>query len=352
MVSAPVTTTTTTTTTTEIDSNVASETISVPVTGNCRGIPLLELAEDEYITEIVNDNSKGGILFATSKGRILSTNKSVVNAYLTGERKVYAEVTDGFGNISNTSSSAFLYALYNKIVEINENKEIEKWVYEETPSAIMTDRLTGVFLSPIMCVNNDLGFWKELMWREDKPDNTEITICIRIADSSSELKTKTWDYCFTSRTSDSGYGSTGVISRSLDDIMMDGKCIQFKVTMTTDSKSVTPSIADIAISYSTKFAVYFYTIKFAMENNTNVQSGLVTATITEPQNTEITFGVTNDNSANWNNYQAININEFFALDNFERVKAGIKMVSYDSSIPEVAEFALLMGGDKDNTINS
>ena len=34
------------------------------------------------------------------------------------------------------------------------------------------------------------------MWRESKPSGTEIIICIRAADSLSELELMPWDYCF------------------------------------------------------------------------------------------------------------------------------------------------------------
>jgi hypothetical protein len=85
------TTTTTTTTTLSIDT---------PPVKNCRGIPIIELPKNEYITNMIKDVSKGGILFATSQGRIFGCSTCTVNAYMTGKRDVYAEVKDGFGNIS------------------------------------------------------------------------------------------------------------------------------------------------------------------------------------------------------------------------------------------------------------
>ena len=35
----------------------------------------------------------------------------------------------------------------------------------------------------------------------------------------------------------------------------------------------------------------------------------------------------------------------------DNIKVGIKMIAYDYNIPEVAEFALLSGAEKDNLIN-
>jgi len=336
--------TTTTTTTTTINQSIPSST-------NCRGIPILELPDYEYITCMIKDVDNGGILFSTSQGRILGCREAVVNAYLTGERDVFAEVTDGFGNISESAKSSFIYALYNKIAEINEGKEIEKWKYVVKPTAILTDRITGVFLSPILAVKQDLVTWKQLIWRETKPEDTEIIICIRSANTVDELKSLPWDYCFISRDSDTGYGSTGYIIRNLNDYQINGKYLQFKVTMTTDVDT-SPSMIDLALSYSTKFAVYFFTTKFSLENNSNMKVGLITGTITEPINTEIQFGISSTNTGDWNEYQVVEVNKFFSLSNLERIKVGIKMIAYDDNIPEVAEFALLSGGDIDNRVNN
>jgi hypothetical protein len=233
--------TTTTTTTTPINTEL-------PQTNNCRGIPLLELPENEYITCILKDIAKGGLLFSTSEGRILWCENAVVNAYLTGERKVYAEVTNGFGNISDTAWTSIFYGLYNKIAEVNAQKEIVKYEYEVKPSAILIDRITGIFLSPILSVKENLNAWKQLIWRENKPADTEIIICIRSADTTAELQALSWDYCFVSRDSDRAYGSTSYITRELKDYQIKGKYLQFKVTMTTSSKNVSPSIVDLAVT--------------------------------------------------------------------------------------------------------
>jgi hypothetical protein len=189
------------------------------------------------------------------------------------------------------------------------------------------------------------------MWTETKPEGTEIIICVRSADSLEELKLLPWDYCYTSRDSDRGYGSTGLIVRNLNDYHTKGKYLQFRVTMMTDRVDVSPSIVNLTLSYSTKFSVYFFTTKFALTNDTDLKSGLMTATMTEPQNTEIQFGIANVNSADWNDYEVIDLNKFFSLNNYDRVKVGIKMIAYDTNIPEVAEFSLMSGGNKDNLIN-
>jgi len=320
-------------------------------TGAYYGIPILVLPEWEYITDMMVDTVKSGILFATSYGRILFCSKIAVNAYLTGNRRVFAEVKNGFGNKSDTTWTNLLYALHRRIAEINSSKEIVKWKYEVDSSAIITDRISGIFLSPILVVKEDLGFWKQLMWKENKPTDTEIIICIRTGTSEDDLKSKTWDFCFVSRDSDRGYGSTGWIIRDLQNLDLKGQYIQFKITMTTDSKNISPSMINLVISYSTKYALYFFTTKFVLESDSDLKTGLIVANITEPQNTEIKFGIANKNSSDWNDYTVVELNKLFNLNDFDRFKVGIKMINYGDNIPQVAEFALVAGGLKDNTVN-
>ena len=64
-ISATAVPTTTTTTTTFADP-------TLPDTSVCRGVTLLELRDDEYITSMIKDVGDGGVLFATSRGRILA----------------------------------------------------------------------------------------------------------------------------------------------------------------------------------------------------------------------------------------------------------------------------------------
>ena len=323
-----------------------------PDVTNCRGIPILELPPGEDVLVMLKDEKDGGILFGTSMGRILSCSEALVNAYLTGERKIYAEVKDGFGNQSSTVTTDFMYALYNKIFEVNEYKVNTRWKFEKDVTARVIDEIEGVFLSPILAAEEDFAFWKELVWRETKPQDTGIIICIRSADSVEDLQKQPWGICFTSRDSDFDYGSTGFIRRDIANEDITGKYLQFKVTMKTSRTDITPKVLDLGISYSTKFAVFFFTTRFALSKDADLSRGLLTASITEPQNTEVRFGVSNKETSNWVDYQEIEPNKFFTLDNIDAVKVGIKMVAYDVNIPEVAEFALMFGGDEKKELNS
>jgi len=330
---ATVTTTTTTTTTT-------ARNPLTPDTSITSGIPVLVLPEYEYITAMANDDLSNSILLTTSTGRILETNEAVLNGYMTGNRTVYADVRDGFG-YSNSSSTQFTYALYHKIAEINRDKEIVRWVFEEDPSAIATETITGVFTSPVLYVQEDLGFWKELRWTETKPDDTEVVISIKSATSSDALLSKDWEYSFVSV-----YGETGTIIRALNDLNLNGKYLQLKVSVTTNKYNTTPIVTSVSVLYSTKQASYFFTDRFSLENNANADRGLIVAKITEPQNTEVQLGICDTESVDWNNYEKVNPDRYFSLGGYENIKVGVRFVTYDDThVPEVAEFALMFGSD-------
>jgi len=197
-----------------------------------------------------------------------------------------------------------------------------------------------------------MGFWKELIWTESKPTNTEIVICIRTGSSSEDLLNKDWDICFCSEESDFGYNFTGSIIRNLEDLNVSDRFIQFRVTMSSTSFSVSPSILDLAVTYVTKFAVFFFTTKFVLKKDTNSKSGVLVAQVTEPQNTEIIFGVANKNSSDWVDYTIVEPEDLFCVDDFESIKVGIKMISYaDDAVPVVDNFALMIGGDEDSLLN-
>ena len=318
----------------------------VPDVSQCRGIPILHFNNDERVTYMTKDIVMGGVLFATSFGRILYADEATLNAYRTGERLVYADVTSGSGYTSDVVAKSFMYALYKRILEINESKEIKKWKYMENATIIPVERVTAVFVSPVLQVQEDIGFWKQIIWSEEKTDNTQITVCVRAGKTISEMRSNAWKPCFRSNE-----GEASPISRDLNNVKLEGQFAQIRVEMETDSSDESPKTTSASLVYSTKRAQYFYTTKFSLENQSDVQKGLMTGMITQPTNTEITFGYNASNSNDWDDYTIIDLDRFFTLPDIDNIKVGIRMVSYDESLPVVDEFALLFSGEKLNLVN-
>mgnify|MGYP003640968595 CR=1 FL=1 len=329
--------TTTTTTTTVLDD-------FIPSTDNCRAIPILSL-EDDYITTMELDPHYGGVLLGTKLGRILHLSDVSINAFYTGNLEIQADAVSGQG-FSNSASTSITYALNNKIAEVTSDKEISTWNYAEGFSAEKTENVVGIFLGPVLYVPGDLGLWKELSWTETKPTDTEIIISIRSGVSPESLQSSEWKYSFSSTELESG-----TITRNLSEDNIIDKYLQVKAEMSTDVNDITPTIADINVSYFTKEALYFYSNKFSLENNADAKNGLLTANITQPKNTEVKFGINNTGSDDWNDYQIITPNKFFSLNDWENIKVGIKLISYAENIPDVCEFAVIVGADKLKELN-
>ena len=317
-----------------------------PDLSECRGIPILKFNNGEKIIFMTKDEVTGGILFATSNGRILFSDEVSLNAFRTGNRLIYADVTNGFGTISNTTTEQFFYELYKRIVEINEDKEIVKLKYMENATIIPSERITAVFVSPILQVQEDIGFWKQLVWEEDKPEDTKITVCIRTGKDTEALQSQPWGVCFSSEE-----GESNPITRDLNNVNLEGQFAQFRVSMETRSNDKTPKVTNATLIYSTKRAQYFYTVRFLLEDQSDIRKGLLTGTMTQPTNTEVTFGYNANNSSNWDDYTIIDRDKFFELDNIDNIKVGIRMVTYDESLPEVDEFGIMFSGDKINQVN-
>lgn len=309
--------------------------------GNMSTLVIADFGEDEFITDIIKATDSETVIISTTNGRILSCGSEIIRAYLTGQRTVYANALDGFENESNTCSTEVTYALYKKIAEVNPNKIIEKWKFTTSTSAIATEKINGVFISPIMHVKEDFGFWKELIWQEDKPSDTDIVFSLRASTSQEDLLTKKWGYSFKSNV-----GEGGTITRYLNDIALSGQYIQVKIDMFTNKKNVSPVVSTVTLKYSTKQASYFFTTKFSLAQATvDNDNGLMIAKITEPLNTEVKFGIANKESSDWKDYTVIEPEKLFSIANMANVKVGIKFISYDESVPEVAEFSILLGSD-------
>jgi hypothetical protein len=309
-------------------------------------IEVLDLGADETITDLIKIEENNSVLLSTSTGRIISCGKDVINAYMTGNTSVYATAKNGFGLESNTVSTSITYALYNKIAQVNEEKEIEKWKFEFNSSAITTEKVNGMFISPVIYIEEEIGRWSQIIWEEVKPNDSTIVISLKSADSLVELLNKKWQNYFSS-----SVGESSPITRNLNNTLIQGKYVQMKVEMTANVKDITPLIAKITLKYSTKQASYFFTTKFSLTEG-NIERGIIVASITEPKNTEITFGIVSNDSVEWKDYKKIETDDFFELNGIENVKIGIRFVSYDTSIPEVAEFAFMAGGEVVEKLNT
>ncbi len=306
----------------------------VPNIDKCHGIPILEM-DDEHISCMIKD-IKEGILLGTSKGRILSCDTAMMNAYLTGNRTVYANVVDGYGHISENAKKSFMYSLYRKIMEIGNDKIIDSWRYEVLPSSIGNDNMKGIFLSSPMKMQ-DGGKLTEIVWTEEKGDTSNIIVYIRTGETLEELSENKWVYGFSSTD-----GIDGIKTMTLNNIPFNGLFVQVKIELSTILEN--PLVSNLILKYSAQNAEYFYTINFSLDYDNQINQGFIVANVSEPKNTKIEFGIAGKNTSDWSEYEIVPLDSLFDISNTNSLKVGIKMTSYSSNIPIVNEFSLMTNG--------
>ena len=307
-----------------------------------KGTPILKLAE-ENITSLFYDSDRDVALVGLSTGRILMISALASTAYSAGSRRMYAQAEDSFGNLSSTSSTPITYALWKQILHVAEGKGRQASKSVKAYGASLRETVSAVFITPVLFAGDDFERWHTILW-DQVPGQGEVTVFIRAAVSETALVETGWKVF-----REEGSGS---FSKSLDDICQNGPWAQAKVEMRSSSGS--PSIGSLGIFYGTKHASYFFTTKLVLEKGSNATSGLVTASATKPANTEVVFGIAPSNTADWKEYQVVELDKVFQMPDGagDRFKVGIKLVSYDtSSVPEVDEFAISIGAEKDNLLN-
>lgn len=296
-------------------------------------IKILELLNDEKIICMCRDAD--GILCGTDAGRILLIEQILCNAEMTGPRKLYAKASNNYGNPSSVVNSDILYEAYNKILEVNANKDIGANSFEKQAAIYCSDVYSAIFISPVFEIKNDFGFFKKLIWQENRSEGTEVSVCIRAGNTLEELKSVGWDNCFAYD------GDIGPIQRDLNNLNMKGQFVQFRINMSSSIRNVSPYVMNLNLLYTTQYAAYFFTsrIDFNIENKSG--KGFLMAKMTQPKNTEIKLGISAKNTADWQDYTIVPVDQFFNLNNINNLKIGAKIISYDNiNFAELSEFAL------------
>lgn len=302
---------------------------------------ILHLNGDQRITSLFTDAISNCVFIGLSDGRIIKAEKSVVNAYATGNRTVSSIIENGYGSVSNEVFNKAIYLCRNQILQVEQEGYISsRWETENPFSANRTYEIEGIFTSQALYAGDDFIVWKDVLWESSGLEDSEILIQVRVGKTEQELLSKEWLSFDTLNTSE---------TRSLNSLNGNGSWIQVRAILKTSERDFSPSINTISISYQTRYAVYFFTTKFTMERGANLKSGLIVANMNVPQNTEIKVGIVDSNTADWTKYNIVPLDRAFPIipENSERLKIGFKFIShYPASYANVDEFAMMVSGEK------
>lgn len=310
--------------------------------------PILVLPDGEEVRTMFLDQASNSVLIGTSQGRILVVRRLASNAYLAGNRTVYATRTNGVGEESTVAQINVRYGLLNKVVEVAEDLSVTRWKDVTRPTGAESfSTVSGVFTTPVMWAGEDFGWWGDVSWQQTIGADSRVVVAIRVAATEQDLLASPWHT--------TEYATSGTQSWSLDELSTSGGYAQMKIVLESAMAVDNPKVSGLVLPYYSRHASYFFVTKLTMTKGTSIRGGLLTASFVVPRNTEIKWGVAPSNSENWNDFISVTPDKLFELpEGFgDRMKVGAKMLAYDEErYPSIDEFAVAFDSDVDNLINT
>lgn len=322
------------------------------------------------------------LLFNQSLFMMNDANITVYNPDNT-ERCVFLKLKDRIGNITDVHNpdgtvkdqyqdciddQEILDSLTfkNQILEVDSSNKIVQTFKGEDAflSADTIRREVGTYESDIFDGGSDLISWLELTWLATLPENTEITVEFRVAETSAAILDEEWIpitsdlrpgeyYDYSSNFSydySYGYGYTYgydysyLVSHAYvaDLSFVNDPFIQFRYKLISKELNVTPVLHEFTLTARKAQSVHFYTSNFTLPED--ITRGLLTANTDTPVNTEVVFGINTEDSTLFENYYVVEPNRIFELPaelQNKDLRIGIKLISSPQSISVVDEFALI-----------
>ena len=241
-----------------------------------------------------------------------------------------------------------------------------------TYGAEILEEAQAIYISNIFDGGSDFRFWREISWTPAislQPNGTEVQFEIRTGSSESDLLSKTWNNIGTETVQNilDPFTQSGQELIDFSQVSVDSnnelilkRFIQFKMTLKSTVKDVTPIVDDVTISYSKQNSVNFFTTTFNLSSNIVrsilTYNGEVPSSSSGVALSDIQFGICTEEDVdgkvitNFDEYTIIPANEAFSLASLgvqqnKKFRIGIRFISTEGSIPTVDEFALMWETD-------
>ena len=294
-------------------------------------------------TEVINDmtfnnSSNVNVLYIISDSGITKINP------LLESKNIYLKLIDRAGN--ETVFDTTLSIEENKFADsiniedlsnfVNENKifeidELGNTTYNlrgnnKFYSADKIEEERGEYLSEIFDGSNDLVKWESISWRATELFNTQVLMYVRTSTSQNDILVADWVGPYYT------YQSSGIDLSALV-----GQFIQFKVVLISSEKGITPTFSQANIRAVTSESIHFFTTNFSLPSRIN--KGIITSQKVIPVSADIVFGINTNNSIDWTEYQPVDENRLFNVDQVgQNLRVGIKLLSPNRSIVEPSTF--------------
>ena len=294
----------------------------------------------ERITTCFVDSLTNSILIGFNNGRVVKANRSIINTYASGHRYLSAKLKDGFGYVSSERYKEILYLCKDKILNFKENELMRKWEAKDVFASIKEEGASGVFTSKPFFAEKDFLFWDLLFWDLSSNEDDDVRLMVRTAAQKHLLGIQDWISIDLSAQN----GET-----SLEFLNQKHRYFQFQIRLRAKSHKSSPTFINIGVSYRSSFSSVFFTQLFNLENNINIKNGLIVANSFKPRYTEVKFGVSSEDSPDWENFKEIELNKVFNLEEkrYEDIKIGIRLITHSASnFPNVENFSFMLGGEQ------
>lgn len=305
-------------------------------------------SHDETINDL--DVSANGILFIVSDSKALRIGTGTTEDETeTQLATVYLKLIDKAGNetvvsnddgelvecffdsvsisdLVNNGSSAFFNE--NKILELDELGNVIDTINgtERFFSADDVPQECGEYISETFNGTNDIIKWDTISWTATQPASTTVEMFIRVSASETDILAEEWIGPFS--VSQSG---------GVDISAYTGQFLQFRALLKSTIKDLSPSLSNVVVRNVTGEAIHFFTTNFVLPSR--VKKGIITSQSLIPVSADVVFGINTTNSVNFSDYQIVDQNRLFNVDQTgENLRVGIKLISPSRSSLIASEF--------------
>lgn len=316
-------------------------------------VPILKTDDRSDVSLVEYAHGLGRLFTFSESGDTYILDRLPRNADNHGPVTVFSEIRDGLGDVSDVAVFDSIFELYRRVVDVNIlDGDYTVAATGEYWSGQRKSKVSGTYISPVLSVNDDFGFWKSISWLQSCMD-TRIVVAMKAGETEAEVLAKEWErYVERPCAYYGGYGES-FVTFDLDYFNLRGGHFMFKVEMETEVEGAFSTVRDLVVSYAGKHSVFFFSNRIKIDGE-DFGRMIVTASYTLPQKTEIAFGIGPGGSVDWKDYEIVDLDRLHLVpSSFGGVaRIGIRLSSYDdSNTPVVHEFALSFESDGDNQLN-
>lgn len=333
---------------------------------NRSGVDVAPVAEQSFVIGVPSGNTYE-LAIANGVPQVVPSSDNIVHrcASLT------CSVRDWYGNQS-TSTKYFSLLGANVSDSSNVNGGIidynltnDQWNFTSMGTTVydatFVNVVKGVYVSRPMPGPAGFRAWREAQWTATIPAGATLTVEVRTASDLASLESAQWNrdaydnYSQPWETTEDNYtgGGTydGTVSSAyaadissftyngnLDDSRR--KWIQYRLVFTSNSSGSSPSLSSFKLTYSStqERVVLFKNVTLDKE----IAGGFLSANTDIPTGCEIEWGISTDNSTDFETFQPIPVDEAFrVVAPATQYRLGARLISSDSSAPKIYDFSFM-----------